>query len=103
LLPEIEYDILKVDLQPGDLLVFASDGIAEAENPQHEEFGSERFSAILSRVGPNDSVEDISGSILLATDQFAGDSPAHDDRTLLVLRVREEASPADYARMPVIY
>ena len=103
LLPEIEYDILKVDLQPGDLLVFASDGIVESENSQHEEFGSERLSAILSRVGPNDSVEDISGSILLATDQFSGDAPAHDDRTLLVLRVREETSPSDYARMPVIY
>src|SRR5262249_41862989 len=103
LLPEIEYEVLKVDLQPGDLLVFASDGIVESENSQHEEFGNERFSSILSRVGPNDSVEDVSGSILLATDQFSGDAPAHDDRTLIVLRVREEASPSDYARMPVIY
>ncbi|GAC1632604.1 MAG: hypothetical protein NVS9B14_06040 [Candidatus Acidiferrum sp.] len=103
LLPEIEYDIIKVDLQPGDLLVFASDGIVESENPQHEEFGSERLSAILSRVGPNESVEDIAGKILLATDEFSGAAPAHDDRTMLVLRVREETSPADYARMPVIY
>jgi len=103
LLPEIEYDILKVDLQPGDLLVFASDGIVESENPQKEEFGAERLSAILANVPPTESVEDVSGAILLATDKFSGSAPPHDDRTLLVLRVRDEGSAADYARMPVIY
>ncbi len=103
LLPEIEYEILKVNLLPGDLLVFASDGFVESENPQHEEFGNERLSALLSRFSQKDSVEDISGALLLATDEFSGSAPAHDDRTLLVLRVREEVSPADYARMPVIY
>jgi len=103
LLPEIEYDILKVDLQPGDLLVFASDGLVESENPQKEEFGAERLSAILANVLPTESVEDVSGAILLATDKFSGSAPPHDDRTLLVLRVRDEGSAADYARMPVIY
>jgi len=103
LLPEIEYEILKLDLLPGDLLVFASDGIVESENPQHEEFGGERLSAILANVSTTESVEDISGAILLATDKFSGSAPPHDDRTLLVLRVREEGSAADYARMPVIY
>ena len=103
LLPEIEYDIMKVDLQPGDLLVFASDGIVESENPQHEEFGGERLAAILANISLTESVEDISGAILLATDKFSGSAPPHDDRTLLVLRVREEGSAADYARMPVIY
>jgi len=103
LLPEIEYDILKVDLLPGDLLVFASDGIVESENPQHDEFGGERLSAILADVSASESVEDVSGAILLATDKFSGSAPPHDDRTLLVLRVREEASAGDYARMPVIY
>lgn len=103
LLPEIEYEILKLNLLPGDLLVFASDGIVESENPQHEEFGGERLSAILANVSLSESVEDVSGAILLATDKFSGSAPPHDDRTLLVLRVREEGSAADYARMPVIY
>jgi phosphoserine phosphatase RsbU/P len=103
LLPEIEYDIMKVDLLPGDLLVFASDGIVESESPHREEFGAERLAAILENVSASESVEDVSGAILLATDKFSGSAPSHDDRTLLVLRVREELSPADYARMPVIY
>jgi sigma-B regulation protein RsbU (phosphoserine phosphatase) len=103
LLPEIEYDVYTLDLLPGDLVVFASDGIAESENPQNEEFGTERLSSILAKTSPGDSVEDISGAILLATDQFSGAAPPHDDRTLLVLRVQEETSASDYARMPVIY
>jgi phosphoserine phosphatase RsbU/P len=103
LLPESEYEVFTLDLLPGDLVVFASDGIVESENPKHEEFGAGRFNAILANILPNDSVEDISGAILLATDEFSGSAPAHDDRTLLVVRVKDEASAADYARMPVIY
>jgi serine phosphatase RsbU (regulator of sigma subunit) len=75
----------------------------ESENPQHEEFGGERLCAILASVSASESVEDVAGAILLATDKFSGSAPPHDDRTLLVLRVREEASAGDYARMPVIY
>jgi len=103
LLPDIEYEVYTLDLLPGDLVVFASDGIAESENPQNEEFGNERLSSILAKTSPADSVEDISGAILMATDEFSGAAPPHDDRTLLVLRVQEEISAGDYARMPVIY
>ncbi|MBS1842114.1 MAG: SpoIIE family protein phosphatase [Acidobacteria bacterium] len=103
LLPDMDYDVYVLDLLPGDLVVFASDGIAESENPQHEEFGNERLLSILAKTSPRESVEDISGAILLATDQFSGSAPPHDDRTLLVLRVQEESSGVDYARMPVIY
>jgi phosphoserine phosphatase RsbU/P len=103
LLPESDYEVFTLDLQPGDLLVFASDGIVESENPKHEEFGSERLYSLLSTVSPKDSVEDISGAILLATDEFSGSAPPHDDRTLLVLRVAEEIGAGDFSRMPVIY
>ena len=103
LLPDIDYEVLTVDLQPGDLLVFASDGIVESENPKHEEFGIERLNSLLESRARDESVEDISGAILLATDEFSGAAPPHDDRTLLVLRVAKEMSTADFSRMPVIY
>jgi len=103
LLPDAEYEVLTVHLEPGDLLVFASDGIVESENPKHEEFGIERLFSLLESRSRGDSVEDISGAILLATDEFSGSAPPHDDRTLLVLRVAEEIATVDYSRMPVIY
>jgi hypothetical protein len=50
-----------------------------------------------------DSVEDVAGAILLATDEFSGSAPPHDDRTLLVMRVAEKVAADDLSRMPVIY
>ena len=48
-------------------------------------------------------MDEISGAILRATDEFAGfGNPAHDDRTLLVIRVTPDA-PSDLLKLPVIY
>ena len=103
LLPESDYEVFMLDLEPGDLLVFASDGIVESENPRHEEYGSEPLYSLLSTMSKEDSVEDVAGAILLATDEFSGSAPPHDDRTLLVMRVAEKVAADDLSRMPVIY
>jgi phosphoserine phosphatase RsbU/P len=103
LFPEIAYDETSVELQPGDFVVFASDGIHESENASKEEFGHERLAALLARVPPDHSASDISRDILTATDEHSGAGmPPHDDRTLLVLRVTDE-SPSDLSKLPIIY
>jgi len=103
LFPQTEYEEIGVDLQPGDVVIFASDGIHESENAEVEEFGHERLAALLASISPDDSANDIADKILYATDRFSGQgTPPHDDRTLLVLRVTDESS-ADYAKLPIIY
>ena len=103
LFPEADYSISVVSLHPHDVVIFASDGILESENAKLEEFGFDRLSAVLTSLPKNACVEDISGAILRATDEFSGVGiPPHDDRTLLVLRVVEQDS-FDFAKMPVIY
>ena len=103
LFPEVQYTVTTINLQPGDVLIFASDGILESENAKKEEFGFERLSALFTSLPPNSGVENISGAILRATDEFSGAGIApHDDRTLLVLRVLDN-SAADFAKLPVIY
>jgi len=103
LFPEAEYLVSTVNLRLGDVVIFASDGILESENAKHEEFGFERLSALLTSLPANSCVENISGAILRATDEFSGVGlPPHDDRTLLVIRVIEETT-TDFAKMPVIY
>jgi len=102
LFPEADYAISTVHLRLGDVVIFASDGILESENAKQEEFGFERLSAVITSLPTNSCVENISGAILRATDDFSGAGiPPHDDRTLLVLRVIEEN--ADFAKLPVIY
>jgi sigma-B regulation protein RsbU (phosphoserine phosphatase) len=103
LFPDTEYDETTIDLLPGDVVLFASDGILESENTREEEFGSARLHALLANAGPEISANELSEKIIAATDDHSGPgSNPHDDRTLLVLRVTGEGA-ADYSKLPVIY
>src|SRR5258708_18099589 len=100
LFPEVQYTVTIINLQVGDVLIFASDGILESENARHEEFGSERLSALITSLPANSAVENISAALLRATDEFSGAGIApHDDRTLLVLHLLAH-SPTDFATPP---
>jgi phosphoserine phosphatase RsbU/P len=103
LFPETEYEETSLELQAGDFVLFASDGIHESENANKEEFGHVRLAALLARVLPDQLASNISENILAATDEHSGVGVApHDDRTLLVLRVTDE-SAADFSKLPIIY
>jgi phosphoserine phosphatase RsbU/P len=103
LFPGVEYEETSIDLLPGDVILFASDGILESENSAQEEFGSERLHALLAESAPGISANELSERIITATDDHSGPGTnPHDDRTLLVLRVTCEAT-ADYTKLPVIY
>src|SRR6266481_318828 len=103
LIPDTQYDETTIDLEPGDVVLFASDGILESENTVQEEFGPERLRALLSAISRRDSARDISERILAATDGHSGAGTApHDDRTLVVLRVTDDTS-SDFSKLPIIY
>jgi serine phosphatase RsbU (regulator of sigma subunit) len=101
LLVEVEYDETTVDLRPGDVVIFASDGILESANADEEEFGPDRLTALLTNISRKDSARCIAERILEATDNHSGQAP-HDDRTLVVLRVTEETA-SDFSKLPIIY
>src|SRR5437762_1559661 len=103
LLPGTQYDESTIDLQPGNVILFASDGILESANATDEEFGLQRLSALLSAISPEDSARAIADRILEETDNHSGvDSTPHDDRTLVVLRVTDETA-SDFSKLPIIY
>ncbi len=103
LLPEAEYDEVTLSLSPGDMVIFASDGIHESMNKEQEEFGVDRLKALLSTVMPNDPGFKVAQRIVKATDEHTGPGRLpHDDRTLLVLRVTDD-SEADFSKLPIIY
>ncbi len=103
LFPTNDYNETTIDLEPGDIVLFASDGILESENSKEEEFGSARLHALLADAPRGISANELSEKIIAATDDHSGPGTnPHDDRTLLVLRVTGESS-ADYSRLPVIY
>ncbi|HET8925656.1 MAG TPA: GAF domain-containing SpoIIE family protein phosphatase [Candidatus Acidoferrum sp.] len=103
LLAGTEYDEMTVDLRPGDIVLFTSDGILESENVAEEEFGLSRLSALLAGLSREASASCIAEQILEATDNHGGVGVApRDDRTLVVLRVTDETS-SDYSKLPIIY
>jgi sigma-B regulation protein RsbU (phosphoserine phosphatase) len=103
LIPEPEFDEQTLTLFPGDIVVFASDGIHESMNKDQEEFGIERLKALLSSVVPDDPGYTVAQRIVKATDEHTGAGrPAHDDRTLMILRVTED-SESDFSKLPIIY
>jgi sigma-B regulation protein RsbU (phosphoserine phosphatase) len=82
--PEEICELASADIAGGDVLVFYTDGVTEAENPLGEEFGMERLSAEVLR-GSSLSAEDLMTNIYNAAAEFCGDH-FNDDVTLLVVK-----------------
>jgi sigma-B regulation protein RsbU (phosphoserine phosphatase) len=87
LFPNVAYDELTVTTQPGDAIIFVSDGILDAENVQREMYGSERLEELLCNRGEH-SAEEIADAILSDVGRFQGDQDRFDDETIIVLKVR---------------
>jgi len=88
--PEELCELASEDLSPGDVLVFYTDGVTEAENRLGEEFGMERLSTTV-RSGSSLSAEDLMNSIYNAAADFCGDR-FNDDVTILVVRCDFDSS-----------
>ena len=87
LFPNASYEELNVATEPGDTIVFFSDGILDAENAQREMYGSERLSDLLCSRG-GQSAQEIADAILNDVSRFQGEQERFDDETIIVLRVR---------------
>jgi serine phosphatase RsbU (regulator of sigma subunit) len=102
LLPAMEYDGHTTTLAPGDTLLFYSDGLVEAHNPQREMFGFPRLMALLTGLdGSATKAADADGpaadvtipALLDDLATFTGaDWEQEDDLTLVTLRRESDAA-----------
>ena len=88
----------EAQLQPGDRVVFYTDGVVEARSPSGEEFGIERLSDLLQRAAaaqelPAEMMRRLTHSVLA---HEAGQ--LHDDATLLLVGWRAAMPPGDAGR-----
>src|SRR6266853_1302340 len=88
--PEEICELTAEDLMSGDVLVFYTDGVTEAENRVDEEFGMERLSAIVC-CDYSLSAEDLMTNIYNAAADFCGDD-FNDDVTILVVKCNFDGS-----------
>ncbi|HVO58721.1 MAG TPA: GAF domain-containing SpoIIE family protein phosphatase [Dongiaceae bacterium] len=84
---ETSYDEWSVSLDPGDIVIFHSDGIAETMNGEGQFFGTERLRKLVETHHERSATE-LSDLILREVDWFSQSAPLSDDRTLVVLKAR---------------
>ncbi|HVS16245.1 MAG TPA: SpoIIE family protein phosphatase [Thermoanaerobaculia bacterium] len=83
----------RIELRPGDVLVWLSDGFIEACDGTDDSFGYDRtLEALAGAQGTADAVRD---RLLEAVRQHTGDRAADDDRTLVALRYLGHVDPRD--------
>jgi serine phosphatase RsbU (regulator of sigma subunit) len=86
IMSDTPYAAREFALDPGDLLVFYTDGIVEAKNSDGQLFGFERLEAVIHTHGdlpPSDLID----LVLRELANFMGATAQHDDMTIVALRV----------------
>jgi sigma-B regulation protein RsbU (phosphoserine phosphatase) len=83
----------EVPIEPGDVLLFFTDGLSEAMNAGAELFGEARLQRILEQAEGLES-EQMKERILAEVRRFVGDAPPQDDLTLVLIEAVAEGGQA---------
>ena len=84
--PGTSYDELTFDLNAGDMYVFCTDGISEAEDPLGEQFGTSRLREVIDRLADQPAKAIVDG-IFQAVEAHREDGPVADDMTAVAVRI----------------
>ena len=82
---DIALEECQIDVAPGDLLVFYTDGVTEARDANGQMFDEDRLQATVA-ANPDTTAEQVLQAIVGAVKDFTGDTPPSDDLTLFVVK-----------------
>jgi serine phosphatase RsbU (regulator of sigma subunit) len=101
-LGKVEYRDSRIELAPGETLVFYTDGYTEAREPAEKTmFGLDRFKQVVSRFHPAQTLVDSAEKAREAVEQYTRAADLQDDLTLLLLRRRPAGNgPSDRTPAP---
>jgi serine phosphatase RsbU (regulator of sigma subunit) len=80
------YDEIRLDLQVGDLFVFCSDGVFEANDLLLREFGTARLLKVIEESRQR-SAREIVDAIFSAVQEFRGEAIPNDDMTAVAVKI----------------
>jgi len=89
LLESFPYEQASLTVAPGDIFIAFTDGISEAMNVAHEEWGEERMIEAIHGCGAL-APSEIIVRVMQAADGFVAGAKQHDDMTLVVVQARPE-------------
>ncbi|HEX9116722.1 MAG TPA: SpoIIE family protein phosphatase [Anaerolineae bacterium] len=82
---DIRLEERQIEVSPGDVLVFYTDGITDAVNPEVEMFGEERLTVVLA-AHAGEPAQAVLDAIMAEVALFAGDAEQADDITCVVVK-----------------
>lgn len=85
--PEVDPQPATVNLERGDTLFFATDGVTEARNERDEEFDEERLEQYLASHHDMPLQSFVDG-LVVVVEQFTDGAEQGDDRTILAVNIR---------------
>ncbi len=83
---ETSYQASIVDFLPGDIFLFYTDGVTEAEGEGEEQFGLERLSDVICK-NHQQEPEQLIATITDAVRNFTGEASFRDDFTCIVVKI----------------
>jgi sigma-B regulation protein RsbU (phosphoserine phosphatase) len=84
---DVTYEEWVTNLDPGDILVFQSDGLSEATDPEGNFYGIPRIASLIEQNAALTS-DQLADRLLADVQEFTRGTAITDDRTLVVMKVR---------------
>jgi serine phosphatase RsbU (regulator of sigma subunit) len=84
ILDDVNYEETQLQMEPGDKVVYYTDGIVEAMNKHEEMYGFERLHEV-AKSSPAETAESLMNDIIKSVSDFTGAAPQHDDLTIIVV------------------
>ncbi|MCI0695915.1 SpoIIE family protein phosphatase [candidate division KSB1 bacterium] len=84
---EVHYGEATIQLQPGDMVMFYTDGVPEAMNETGELFDFERLETTIRDLPSTIRTAEVVERLLSEVRRFSGKARQHDDMTMVVLHV----------------
>ena len=88
--PEFEFQSQTTQMAYNDVLFLYTDGLTEAENSHHEQYGEQRMLQLLSAV-TDSRPRDMIGHVQADVEQFVDGAQQSDDLTMLAIRYQTAA------------
>ncbi|MBK5108172.1 MAG: SpoIIE family protein phosphatase [Anaerolineales bacterium] len=82
MMPDMEYDVHEMIIEPGDEMIFYSDGLVEAHNTEREMFGSQRLMNLFADFSGKEGI--LIDHLMDELQEFIGDDQEQEDDITIV-------------------
>ena len=88
LMPDWQYSLQSTHIDSGSTIFIYTDGLTEAENAEHQQYGEERMNSTLAEVG-NKSPREVVAAMTDSVHAFVAGAEQSDDLTMLAIQYKK--------------